>query len=446
MGQLDYESLLMRAAVSHDSRVQGVLASVVESREFKLDPRVLKFLDLALAYYRTTHTPLNAEVAGEYKPLVNALIPLNDPSSIIWAGQQLLDRDRQEQFSSILIKAMEILKVGSEYSGKGLASALDYLNMNMPRQFVESDGEVVDLRTEYTQREQAGHFSGQPTGFTALDELTDGQQKGELWIFGAYTGQGKSFLLQNILYNRRMKYGLRGALFSTEQQINQIKRRVGCLHSRDPKFNLPGGVKYWDVKRATLSKEQRRIWLDEVLPDWESTSYPECFLMTAPARSTIGSLFRRAEEIHSKVPLDFIIIDYLSQLRATSQRGGIERDQLSELIIESKACAMAFDDKRGIPVLTAAQTNPASWAIAQETGKYPLRAIADSAEAERSADLLAYLLRRPKEIEQRSIKVGVAKYRDGEGEVDFMLEEDFASSYLGDLDVPDRETSQWRIE
>jgi len=267
---------------------------------------------------------------------------------------------------------------------------------------------------------------------------------------GCFTGNGfvqhNSFLLQNIAYNRRIKYGLRGAFFSTEQQVAQVKRRLCIRHSKDPKFGLGEGLSYTDVKRARLDDRERKIWLDEVIPDWESGNYPSLHVVSVPARATLGSIFRRAEMMHHEEPLDFIIIDYLSQLRPSFGGVGVERQVLSELIIEAKSAALSFGGTSGIPVLTAAQTNPVSWERAQEIGKYPLRSVADSAEAERSADLLAFLLRREQEIEQKVVKVNVAKYRDGEGQVEFMLEEDYAHSFLGNKDVPDSENSFFSLE
>ena len=445
MTDLTYETVLMRCALSSDPATRGALATIIDTIDFRLDPKVAKILDMMLDHHETTGEPISANVApAEYKQILESLEPIDDPSAPFWAAKQLRRQDEERVYSGTLVKAMEILKVG-DTGRKGLTSSVDYLLANMPST-VDADLETDhDLRVEYETREANETSRGLPTGLSVIDELTDGHEAGELWVIGAYTGQGKSFILQNIAYHRRIEAGLTGIFWSTEQHVAQIKRRLVIRHSLNPKFGAPDGLSYTDVKRGRLDAQDRALYLDEVLPDWNSEHYPPLLLRTAPAGSTLESIMRRTEELNRQYPLDYVIIDYLSMLRP-AQATSDERIAQTRLFIGAKSFALNFDGQRGIPLLTAAQTNPTSFLRALETNRYPLRAIADTSEAERSSDFLMFLLRRPEDSENNEIQAGILKYRDGESDVFFTFEERFDQSYIGDRSVVDAELSTWEVQ
>lgn len=442
---MEYEQIFMRAAVTPDPRVRAMLYSVMDSADFKIDSKIAQFLTDARAFSDHTGAVFSADTAGKYASIVAVLEPLTDSAAPLWAARQLWKKTKEDTFSNVLLRAMEILKVSGGSSA--LEESLDYILTNLPTGLYREDEQDPDLAAEYharADRDLSKNLSI-PTGFAVVDELTTGQEPGELWVVGAYTAQGKSFFLQNVAYHRRM-LGLTGVYWTTEQQVAQIKRRLVVRHSLNPKFAYPDGLAYIDIKKGRLSARERDLYLNEVLPDWACPELPPLIIKVAPSGSTLASIMQRSEEINHRTRLDFVVIDYLSQLVPAGSRRANERESQTHLFIEAKAHALNFDGKRGIPLLTAAQTNPTSFLQALDTGKYPIRAVADTAEAERSADLLMWLLRRPQDREARELQAGVAKYRDGESDVLFVLEEKFDRSFLGDRTAVDSEQSVWSAQ
>lgn len=434
----------MRCAISGDRLTQVALRFVLQGVDFPLDPRIARFLDNAVEYYKVTGSPITEDTAGQFASIVKTLKPLNDPSAPLWAIHKLEEASYEDSFAATLIKAMDVLKIGND-SGRGLNAAIDHLYTHMPTRAIADEDEEVDLVADYEKREQTDRLSGMATGYTVPDEATDGQEPGELWVVGAYTGQGKSFFLQNVAYNRRINEGLRGVFWSTEQTVRQIKMRLVVRHSRHEQFGVHGGIPYDDIKRARLDSDLRQMWLHEVIPDWEAGPYPELYLKTVPAGSSLMTIMRRTEELNRQIPIDYVIIDYLSQLRPSGKFVN-EREAQTHLFIGAKSFALNFDSKRGVPVLTGAQTNPTSYLQACETGTYPLRAVADTAEAERSSDLLMFLLRRPEDEELAEVRAGILKNREGRANIIFTLDEDYGTAFLGDKTITDSETSTWTID
>jgi hypothetical protein len=347
----------------------------------------------------------------------------------------------EEQFSALLMDALQVLKVGKG-DRRGLGDAVALLKTNLPTQLLPDTYEEVDLLADYLNREARGTATGMLTGISYIDDLTDGQEEGALWVIAAYTGEGKSQMLQNIAYHRRLA-GLNGLFFSTEQTIIQIKRRLVVRHAMHPKFGASHGVLYSDVRRGRLTGNDRELYLGRVLPDWESMP-AQLEIRPAPARSSLSELFDRAEEFNSQQKLDYIVIDYLSQLaQGTGSGRGNDWEILAALVVEAKQLALNFDGGRGIPLLTAAQTNASSYVQALKDGKYFIRTAAGSSEFEKSADFFMTMLRMPDE--PGVIKCGVLKNRDDESDKQFELVEDYAHCRLGDRDRADRDDDTWRV-
>lgn len=449
MTTVDHSTLLIRASLSPDPDTRATLVNALSRLKAPLDHRLTQVLRFALDYAETTGGPPSPESAGQYSDIVRAFSQPIDSSSILWAVHQINSRMDEDALAAMLLRTLRILKTGDTQNGsgsrKGYVDAVVYLRENTPRIVAPaSDADNPDLASEYVARE-GGAGVGLLTGFDVLDALTDGVQKTELWMIGAYTGQGKSYFLQNVAYNFRMA-GYSGIYWSTENPVRLIKRRLVVRHSLHPKFSIADGLSYTAIKRALLNQTHRERYLNEILPDWDSSIYPPMVIRTVPSRAPLSYLVEESEAIDQQTPLDYMIVDYMSQLRSSRQRLN-EREELSELIIEGKQAAMNFGRQRGIALLSAAQTNPTSFLEALKTGRYNIRAVADTAEAERSSDLLMFLLRRPEDIDRGEIQGDVVKYRDGESSVPFTMSADLDRGLIRSKTAIDIEKNQtWTVK
>ena len=92
----------------------------------------------------------------------------------------------------------------------------------------ESDG--VDAVMEKFQKLDSNKdaFRGVQTGFTKLDNLTNGLQKSDLIVLAARPGMGKTSLAMNIVENAALNNNKVCAVFSLEMPEIQIIQRLLC--------------------------------------------------------------------------------------------------------------------------------------------------------------------------------------------------------------------------
>ena len=65
-----------------------------------------------------------------------------------------------------------------------------------------------------------------------------GGQKGELWVIGAYTGEGKSQALMNMSYYSSVYQKKNNVIISAEMPKDQYRRRIIVRHSMNAAFGL----------------------------------------------------------------------------------------------------------------------------------------------------------------------------------------------------------------
>lgn len=446
---------LLRAAISSDAVLRETLFSALTTKSLPIDPVVIAFIDWTYKFSEATGSPPTpASVEGtEFEELFKLIQGEIDLPTLLWALNQLTVRVQEDQLASILLKGMKILKAGDVDSVhgniRGLQDSVNYLRENLPDLTVGViEEEVVDVGKEYRDRKSGRIPRGYDVGFSVLDSMTSGMRRGELLMVNAYAGQGKSYMLQNMSYYLRIIMGLTVMYWSTEQKRQEVETRMIARHSLHDKFGLMDGISLTAMAKLELSQVQEQKLLDEIIPDWRNSRYPPFIIKTAPRRAPFSYIAQETNRQHMETPIDVVVVDYPSQLRPSRSRRE-ERDELTELIIEMKQYALNFDSQRGCLALGAAQTNPQSFIQAIETGRYTIRSAADSAEFERSADLLMWILRRREEQEKGILRAGVLKFRRGailpEQEV-FDLQEDFDHSFIGDKTVIDKpDSSEWKI-
>ena len=443
--QTEIEAILVRSALSEDERVRETLERELVNLKRPLNSSIHSFLKDALEYSKVTGSRMSEEVAGEWAAIVASATDLRDPSAPTWAIHQLNQRFNEDKLASDLLQTMRILKTGLNDHGvplRGIDDAVSFVRARLPALHDTNLVEEYDLHQMYLDANEKP--VGFKTGFSVLDDLTGGVASGELWFIGAYTGQGKTQFLLNLVYNFRVNEGFHVLFWSTESPPSQLDLRLASRHSCNPMFNSASGVPVRNIRLGKLSYDQEKLYLDRVLPDWTSDNYPPITFRKAPYRASWDTIVQESEIVNSRRKVDVLIIDYLSQLRPSRLRNN-EREDLTELIIEAKQTALTFDQGRSVPLVTAGQTNPTSYLKALEVGRYSIRSIADSAEAERSSDFLMYLLRRSEDKELGELSAGVLKYRMDDGDVHFRLKERFPVSMISDLTLPDVENSIWDV-
>jgi replicative DNA helicase len=208
--------------------------------------------------------------------------------------------------------------------------------------------EVATLRelidTAMVELEQIQHreaaYTGLPTGFRDLDELTSGLQPGNLVIIAARPGIGKSSLAINIAHNVAVS-GQSVAVFSLEMSRHEVGMRMLCSAAKVP----------WDRIRA------KRVGPD----DWVRVVQAAETLHDAPlaivdsGNVNIVDVRAKARRMRSsKQGLALIIVDYLQLMTSAAVRRPDNRQQ--EVAEISRSLKLLAKELR-IPILALSQLN-----------------------------------------------------------------------------------------
>jgi replicative DNA helicase len=279
----------------------------------------------------------------------------------------------------------ELFRIGHEGATSELRSIEDVLH------------EEID-KLERLSREGL-EVTGTSSGFTDLDNLTGGFQKGNLIVLAARPSMGKSSLVTNIAENAAVKYEKPVALFSLEMSEAELAQRFiasqACIRSELRK----GRVKQdrWPkVIKATEKLARAPLYVDD--------------------SSDIGILEVRAKarRLHSREQknggLGLLIVDYLQLMRPEDST--ISRvEQVGRISRGLKILARELE----IPVIGVSQL---SRAVEARPDKQPLLSdLRESGNLEQDADLVMFIYRdeyyNQESDRQGEADISIAKHRNG---------------------------------
>ena len=226
-------------------------------------------------------------------------------------------------------------------------------------------------------QESGSPVTGVPSGFSDLDRMTTGLQKGDLIIVAARPSMGKTSWVLNVAATAAIEHRTAVAIFSLEMGKEQLLKRFLSSEGRiDAQHLRRGGMTAEDHKRLAAAAGHLNtapIWID----DSPGATVLE---MRAKAR-------RLASEMHQEeTELGLIVIDYL-QLMGSDGRSESRVQEVSLMSRGLKALARELD----VPVIALSQL---SRAPEQRTDKRPMLSdLRESGSIEQDADLVMFLYR-----------------------------------------------------
>jgi replicative DNA helicase len=359
---------------------------------------------------------------------------------------------RQEKLTGeALAQGMAILGQGAmvgkeEVRGHAAARAHVISSFaDIEREAAAGEAPEGDIRTETAklheayakarERRTAGQAAGIGTGIERLDEaLSGGLANGEFAMVAAFSSAGKSQWVAHQAWHTSIMQGKNVVLFSSETTRANMQVRIIGRHSRLPKFGLQNGLNTRDIRAGTLDGEQYKAFR-AVLDDYRSDAYRgRCYIVQLPRGATMSALEARLASISRQFTPDLVEIDYLALLRAEhTGRARERRDDLTMLLQDAKQLSVDFHDGRGVPVVTPWQVSRTGRKEVSDRGYYTMSDLAETAEAERSPDVIISLLD-PEHDDSRGrkvpLKLDVMKNRENERFVRIELVADFANSYF----------------
>lgn len=218
-------------------------------------------------------------------------------------------------------------------------------------------------------------FDGYRSGYSRLDKLIGGFQKGTLNIIGARSSSGKTTLLVNLIMNVKSKYkNSRVAFFSLEMSKERIAEKIMCMYC---------GINYQYYNEGRLSNEElSRIEAAQIIMrQWMFPIYDISGISIAEMQSQIR------KEIVTK-GLDMVVIDYMTRIQSDEKTPNkhLEIDKISKGL-------QTIAINHNIPVICLAQLSRAAGIRADKRPQ--ITDLRESGSIEEDADVVM-LMHRPK--------------------------------------------------
>jgi replicative DNA helicase len=254
-------------------------------------------------------------------------------------------------------------------------------------------------------QESGSPVTGVPSGFTDLDKMTTGLQRGDLVIVAARPSMGKTSWVMNVAANAAIEHREPVAIFSLEMSKEQLLKRLLSAEGRiDAQHLRRGGMTAEDHKRLATAAGHLNtapIWIDDS---------PGLTVLEIRAKSRRLVSDVQAEGHH----LGLIIIDYMQLM--SGERAENRVQEVSQISRGLKALARELE----VPVVALSQL---SRAPEQRNDKRPMLSdLRESGSIEQDADVVMFLFRPeyyfgPVDNEGNSIEglaeLIVAKQRNG---------------------------------
>ncbi len=320
--------------------------------------------------------------AGYYASIVNERALLR---RLVEAGTRIVQMGYNGQGEAVDLVNNAQAEI---YSVTGAEQAEDYVPLE-----VAVGAAIEEIEAA---RGRDGQMTGIPTGFSGLDQLTNGLHPGQMVIIAARPAMGKSTLALDFARSAAIKHNMPTIFFSLEMGKSEIAMRL---------MSAEGAVPLQSMRKGTLDSR-----------DWTTIAATRGRINDAPLyiddspNMTLVEIRAKCRRLKQRVGLKMVVIDYL-QLMTSGKRVESRQQEVSEFSRALKLLAKEL----GVPVLALSQLNRG--AEQRQDKKPALSDLRESGSIEQDADMVV-LLHREAAYEKDSPRAGeadliVAKHRNG---------------------------------
>lgn len=238
------------------------------------------------------------------------------------------------------------------------------------------------------------YLQGLKTGFTGLDNLTNGFKPGNLVILAARPSIGKSTLAMNIVENVALRENAVCAVFALEMTVAELAQRVMCSVSK---------VSNQDALKGKLQDEDwQKLW------QAQKVLTPTNIFVDDTSMTTCPEILSKCRRLKSRLGrLDLIVVDHIQLMNAVKSS-----DSRQQEITEISRGLKMIAKELSVPVLALSQL---SRLVTGRKGQKPvLSDLRESGAIEQDADIVMFIHRpdlaaEEKELEQGKVKKNVAE-------------------------------------
>ncbi|MCB5372944.1 replicative DNA helicase [Amedibacillus dolichus] len=223
-------------------------------------------------------------------------------------------------------------------------------------------------------RSMEGHITGVKTGYTDLDRVTNGFQRGDLIILAARPAMGKTAFALNLALNASFYNSGAIAIFSLEMPAEALMKRILSAKSAVESSKLRSG-NLRDDEFNKLNEAANELMATKLFVDDSSNV-------------KISEVFSKCRKLRSEHGLDLVVIDYLQLISGSGRSSGDNRQQeISEISRSLKGLAREME----CPVIALSQL---SRSVETRPDKHPMLSdLRESGAIEQDADIVMFLYR-----------------------------------------------------
>lgn len=307
-----------------------------------------------------------------------------ETDSIEWAVAEL-----RSQFATVQVQQFGI-RLGNDVFNaappdkvavvKHMAGELHSLasQLTSHHQEVALDIGLDEAWVQYQERATArNHISGLTFGLEQIDNHTMGVKDGELAIFSAFSGAGKSWLSGKCAL-AEWRRGRRAVLITLENTVEETIDRISCMMA---------GIAYERWQRGTVD-EGGLVRFHTAKQRIQETEHAPIIIQPDAGDRSPVALVHRAHSYGA----ESLIVDQVSHVEAVQGSRSFKRNEtVAEIVREFKALISSGREK--LPLLLLAQIKREGQERARKTGRYVMDDLAESSEIERSADFVFSVIR-----------------------------------------------------
>ncbi len=270
---------------------------------------------------------------------------------------------------------------------------------------------IAEAYSRLDARKKRGdnEYSGVPTGFVDLDNLTAGFQESELIIIAARPSVGKTAFALNLLRHIVVHEGHPALFVSLEQSRIEIAERLLCSHAHINSHRL---------RKGQLGADE----IDKLHEAADVLGQAKMFIDDTPGQNMLR-IAANARRLRLRDKIKIVVIDYLQLIDPDIRGRESRQEQVAAISRRLKFLARELK----IPVVALAQVNRSS--EDRQDHRPRLSDLRESGAIEQDADTVI-MLHRPEVHEpgqqEGVVEVLVNKQRNGPtGEVTLHYEKEF---------------------
>lgn len=240
--------------------------------------------------------------------------------------------------------------------------------------FKKSQDVALEVRQQiYDIRNRKDGFTGMKTGYTGIDQLTNGLQKGDLIILAARPSVGKTAFALNIAQSVSNLNDMPVAIFSLEMGADQLMKRM---------LSAAGRIDGSKLRDGKLSQEEE-LKLGMAI---ELLSKNEIYIDDTPSLKVV-EIASKTRKLKREKGLGLIVIDYLQLISGPDNSRESRQLEVSEISRSLKGLARELE----VPIIALSQLSRE--VEKREQNRPRMSDLRESGAIEQDADIVAFLYR-----------------------------------------------------